>query len=120
MRHGGAKLEGQPRRNEERYAEEKKSDLEKAARKYKAKTGVGCDGFHPKLPLVWRERNKRRGGGVLGEGGTVSEMAATSLHNDLLLNSENVTSERPIAFMLTMIRGGKPCEHQRLPIQISF
>ena len=26
-------------------------DLEKASRLYKAKTGVGCDGFHPKVPL---------------------------------------------------------------------
>ena len=28
-----------------------KSDLEKVARNYKAKTGVGCDGFHPKVAL---------------------------------------------------------------------
>ena len=25
--------------------------LEKAARNFKAKPGVGCDGFHPKVPL---------------------------------------------------------------------
>ena len=29
----------------------KEGDLEKASRLYKAKTGVGCDGFHPKVPL---------------------------------------------------------------------
>ena len=29
----------------------KESDLEKGAKLYKAKTGVGCDGFHPKVPL---------------------------------------------------------------------
>ena len=29
----------------------KESDLEKASRFYKAKTGVGSDGFHPKVPL---------------------------------------------------------------------
>ena len=34
------------------------SDLEKAARSYKAKTGVGCDGFHPNVPLDFEERNK--------------------------------------------------------------
>ena len=25
--------------------------MDKASRLYKAKTGVGCDGFHPKVPL---------------------------------------------------------------------
>ena len=29
----------------------KECDLEKVSRMYKAKTGVGCDGFHPKVPL---------------------------------------------------------------------
>ena len=29
----------------------KEGDLDKASRLYKAKTGVGCDGFHPKVPL---------------------------------------------------------------------
>ena len=29
----------------------KECDLDKASRLYKAKTGVGCDGFHPKVPL---------------------------------------------------------------------
>ena len=33
-------------------------------------------------------RKKRRSGGILREGGTVWEMAATSLDNDALLNSE--------------------------------
>ena len=34
------------------------------------------------------ERNQRRSGGILGEGGPVWEMAATSLHNDVLLSPE--------------------------------
>ena len=63
----------------------KEIDLEKTARNYKANTGVGCDGFHPTVPLGL-ETNKRRGGGIPGEGGTVWEMAATSLHNDVLFN----------------------------------
>ena len=29
----------------------KEDDLKKASRLYKAKTGVGCNGFHPKVPL---------------------------------------------------------------------
>ena len=28
----------------------KEFDLERASRLYKAKTGVGCDGFYPKVP----------------------------------------------------------------------
>ena len=31
-------------------------------------------------------------------------MAPTSLHNDFVLNPEDVTSERPIALVPTMIR----------------
>ena len=34
------------------------------------------------------QRNKRRSGGILGEGGAVWEMTATSLHNDVLLYPE--------------------------------
>ena len=36
---------------EEALSRSKESELEKASRKYKAKTGVGCDGFHPRVPL---------------------------------------------------------------------
>ena len=36
---------------EEALPELTKCDLEKVSRLYKAKTGVGCDGFHPKVPL---------------------------------------------------------------------
>ena len=51
------KAQDNPWKNEElrRYEEAlprlKEGDLEKASRMYKAKTGVGCDGFHPKIPL---------------------------------------------------------------------
>ena len=52
-------MQHKPRRNEElRKGEEalprlKEGDLEKASRLYKAKTGVGRGGFHPKVPLDW-------------------------------------------------------------------
>ena len=38
---------------EEAFPRLKEGDLEKASTStlYKAKTGVGCDGFHPKVPL---------------------------------------------------------------------
>ena len=50
-------LEEKQWKNEElRNAEEalprlKECHLEEASRLYKAKTGVGCDGFHPEVPL---------------------------------------------------------------------
>ena len=62
--------------------------IEKAAKSCKAKTGVVCDGFHPKVPLGFDERNKRESGGILGEGRTVWEMATESVHNDVFLESE--------------------------------
>ena len=64
----------------------KEGDLEKALRFYKAKTGGGCDGFHPKVPLDMT-RNDRKSCGILTKGGTERQMAATSLHDDVLLDS---------------------------------
>ena len=51
-------MQDKPWRNEElRRCEEalprlREGDLEKASRMYKAKTRAGCDGLHPKIPLV--------------------------------------------------------------------
>ena len=42
----------------------------------------------PQSSAGFEKRNKKRSGGVLGEGGTVLEMAVTSLYNDVLLDSE--------------------------------
>ena len=50
-------MQNMPWRNEElKEGEEalprlKEGDMDKASRLYKEKTGVGCDGFHPKAPL---------------------------------------------------------------------
>ena len=57
-------LEGNVWRSGERWRNDKlknvqRSDLEKAARNYKAKTRVGCDGIHPKVPLD--SENETRG-----------------------------------------------------------
>ena len=51
-------------------------DLEMTSRLYKAKTGVGCDGVHPKVSPGLDKRNKVESG------------AATSLHDDVLLDTE--------------------------------
>ena len=47
----------------------KECDLEEASRMYKAKTGVGCDGFHPKIPIGLDKWNKRISCGILRAGG---------------------------------------------------
>ena len=39
------------RKWEEALPRLKECDLEKVSRLYKARTGVGCDGFHSKVPL---------------------------------------------------------------------
>ena len=69
-------LEDKPWKNEEmRRMEEAlrlKEELEKASRMYKAKTGVGCDGFHPKVLL---DLTKETRGEILGEGGAEWQMA---------------------------------------------
>ena len=77
--------------------------LEQASRLYKAKTGVGWDGFHPKVPLdLTRET---RGESVeflekVEQSGKWSQQACTTM---FFLIPENVTSERPIALMPTLI-----------------
>ena len=59
------KLEDKPwenekmKRLEEALPRLKECELEKVSRLYKAKTGVGCDGFHTKVPLDLNKRNKR-------------------------------------------------------------
>ena len=65
----------------------KEGDLEKASRLYKAKTGVGCEGFHPQVLLNLTKETRGENCGVLGEGGAERKMAATSLHHDVLLDS---------------------------------
>ena len=78
--------------------------LDKASRWYKAKTGVGCDGFHTTIPLgVTKET---RGETVeflekVEQSGKWPQQACTTM---FFLISKNVTSERPIALMPTLIR----------------
>ena len=68
-----------------------------APRGYKGTTGVGCDGFHPRVPLVF-ERHSRISGELLRAGRAEWEAARTSLHDVVFfLSPKNITSERPIA-----------------------
>ena len=103
-------LEDKPWKNEElKKLEEalptlEECDLEKAWRMYKAKIGVGCDGFHPKVPLDLT--NEKRGTIVellekAEQSGKWPQQAFTTM---FFLIPKNVTSERPIALMPTLIR----------------
>ena len=78
--------------------------MEKVSRLYKARTGVRCDGFHPKVPLdVTKET---RGEAVeflekVEQSGKWPQQACTTM---FFLIPKNVTSERPIAPMPTLMR----------------
>ena len=45
----------------------KECDLDKASRMFKAKTGVGCDGFHPKVLLDLTKETRGEIGGCGAE-----------------------------------------------------
>ena len=82
----------------------KEGDLVKSSRLYKAKTGVGCDGFHPKVPL---DLTKETRGEIVEflekveQSGKWPQQACTTMFFSI---PKNVTSERPIALMPTLIR----------------
>ena len=90
-------LQDEPWRNEElRVCEEalprlKEGDLAEASRFFKAKTGVGCDGFHPEVFLD--DKNGRRTCGILGESGEWPQQACTTM---FFLIPKDVTSDRLI------------------------
>ena len=103
-------VEEKPWKNEElRSAQEalprpKECLLEEVSRLCKAKTGVGCDGFHPEVPL---DLTKETRGEIVEfpekveESGKWRQHACTTM---FFLIPKNVTSERPIALMPTLIR----------------
>ena len=79
----------------------KEFELEKASRLYKAKTGVGCDCFHPKVPLDLIKRNVLEFLEKVAQSGTWPQEAGTTM---FFLIPQKVTSERQIALMPTLIR----------------
>ena len=46
---------------EEALPRVKECKVENASRLYKAKTGVGCDAFHPKVPLDLKKKTRKLG-----------------------------------------------------------
>ena len=66
----------------------------------KAKTGVGCGGFHPKVPLGVKKKPEELLE-KLEQSGKWPQQACTTM---FFLIPENVTSERPISLMPTLQR----------------
>ena len=86
----------------------KERDLEKVSRLYKDQTGVGCDGYHPTVPLGLNKKETR--GEIVEflvkveQSGRWPQQACTTM---LFLIPNNVTSERPIALKPTLMRWGE-------------
>ena len=73
----------------------KECELENVPRPYKAKTGVGCDGFHSKVSLDLTKETRGE------QSGNWQQQTCTTMFFSI---PKNVTSERPFALMPTLIR----------------
>ena len=62
-------------------------DLEKASKLFQAKR-VGCDGFHPKVPMDLTKETKVEMVELVEKVEQRWKMAATSLHDDVLFDPE--------------------------------
>ena len=86
-------VEDKPWKNEElKKLEEvlsrlKECDVEHVSRLYKAKKGVGCDGFHPKVFLDLTKETRREIVEFLEKVEQSGKMAAANLCNDVLLDT---------------------------------
>ena len=109
------KVEDKPWKNEELQRLEealprlKESHLEEVSRLYKAKTGVGCDGFHPK-PLDLTKLEIVEFLEKVEQSGKWPQQACTTM---FFLIPKNVTSERPIVLKPTLIRWWEAFESTR-------
>ena len=83
------------RKFEEALPRLKEYEWKKVSRLYKAKTGVGCDGFHPKSSPGFAKRGEKSWSYKW------PQQACTVM---FFLIPKNVTSERPIVVMPTLIR----------------
>ena len=94
-------VEDKPWKNEELKKLYEACDLEKASRLYKAKTGGGCDGFHPKSLLDFAQETR---GEVMEFLKKVEQYGKWPQQGCTTMFLKNVTSERPTALMPTLIR----------------
>ena len=79
----------------------KECHLEEVSRLHTAKTGVVCDGFHPKIPWDLTKETRGEFPEKVEQSGKWPQQACTAM---FFLIPESVTSERPIALMPTLIR----------------
>ena len=86
--------------------------LEKVSRLYKAKTGVGCDGSQPKVLLDVTKETRREIVEFLEKVERSGKWPQQACTTKVFLIPKNVTSERPVALMPTLIRW---CEAVRAP-----
>ena len=84
----------------------------KVSRLYKAETGVGCDGFHPKVPLDLTEETRGEIVEFLEKVEQSGKWPQETCTTMFFLIPKNITSERPIALMPTLVRWW---EAQRAP-----
>ena len=96
-------MEDKPWKNEEmRKWEEalprlEECDLEKASRMHKAKTGVGCDGFHPKVLFDLTKETRGEIVGFLAKVEQSGKWPQQVCSTMFFLIPKNVTSEGLIA-----------------------
>ena len=99
-------LKDTPQRNEElkKLEADMPRLLEKAAKSCKAKTGVVCDGFHPKVPLDLTRETRGKIVEFLKKVEQCGRWLQQACTRMFFLNPKNVTTERPIALMPVMVR----------------
>ena len=82
--------------------------LEKAAKSCKTKTGVVCDGFHPKVPLDLTKETREKVVEFLKKVEQCGRWPQQACTRMFFLSPKNVTTERPIALMPAMVRWWEP------------
>ena len=82
----------------------KEGNLEKAPRLYRAKTGVGCDGLHPKVPLDLTTETRGKVVEFLEKVDQSDRWLQQACTTTFFLIPKNVTSESPMTLMETLIR----------------
>ena len=82
----------------------KECELENVSRLYKAKTRVGCDGFHPKVHLDLTKETREEVVWLLEKVKQSGKWPQQACTTKFFLIPKNVACGRPIALMLTLIR----------------
>ena len=90
--------------------------LEKAGKSHKSKTGVVCGGFHPKVRLDLTKGTRGEVVELLEKVEQCGEMAAASLHNDVLPDPEEChereadCADADVDTLVGSIEGARGCD----------